>query len=162
RRRARAIPRGVLGRPDPRAAARPGAGIPRACRGDPARRHRAPRRGPGAASRPRRRGTTLRHVRPTSHLRPHRSGERPVMSHPFTFDPLPQPVVGPGEFAFAAVGLDHGHIYGMTDGLIGAGATVTWVFDRDSEKAASFAQRYPSARVASSEQQILDDPEVRL
>lgn len=84
------------------------------------------------------------------------------MNHPYTFDPLPEPVVAPGEFSFAAVGLDHGHIYGMADGLIGAGATAKWVFDADADKAASFATRYPTARVASSEQQILDDPEVRL
>ena len=34
--------------------------------------------------------------------------------------PKPQPVVGPGEFQFAAVGLEHGHIYGMTNGLLEA------------------------------------------
>ena len=81
---------------------------------------------------------------------------------PFRFDPLPRPVVGPGEFSFAAVGLDHGHIFGMTDGLIGAGATVTAVYDADPARAADFAKRYPSARVAASEQEVLDDPEVRL
>lgn len=84
------------------------------------------------------------------------------MNHPYTFDPLPEPVVASGEFCFAAVGLDHGHIYGMTDGLLGAGATVTWVFDRDAAKAAAFAKRYPTARVAASEQEILDDADVRL
>ena len=26
---------------------------------------------------------------------------------------IPAPVVNPGEFVFAAIGLDHGHIYGM-------------------------------------------------
>ena len=38
--------------------------------------------------------------------------------------PKPQPVVGPGEFQFAAVGLEHGHIYGMTNGLLEAGGTL--------------------------------------
>ena len=28
------------------------------------------------------------------------------MTRTYTFDPLPEPVVGPGEFVFAAVGLD--------------------------------------------------------
>lgn len=84
------------------------------------------------------------------------------MNHPYTFDPLPQPVVGPGEFRFAAVGLDHGHIYGMTDGLVAAGAEVTWVYHPDAEKCADFAKRYPTARIAASEQEVLDDPEVRL
>lgn len=48
--------------------------------------------------------------------------------------PKPQPVVGPGEFQFAAVGLEHGHIYGMTNGLLEAGATLTAVWDEDPEK----------------------------
>ena len=47
------------------------------------------------------------------------------MTPQYTFDPLPEPVVGPGEFVFAAVGLDHGHVHGMTEGLIDAGATVS-------------------------------------
>jgi len=34
----------------------------------------------------------------------------------------PEPVVGPGEFVFAAMHLDHGHIYGMCNGLTEAGA----------------------------------------
>ena len=34
------------------------------------------------------------------------------------------PVVKPGEFAFSAAGLDHGHIVGMCAALIEAGADV--------------------------------------
>ena len=36
-----------------------------------------------------------------------------------------QPVVKPGEFIFSAAHLDHGHIYGMTNGLLEAGGTLT-------------------------------------
>ena len=36
-------------------------------------------------------------------------------------------VVGPGEFQFAAVGLDHGHINGQCNGLLDAGATLKCV-----------------------------------
>ena len=75
---------------------------------------------------------------------------------------LPARVVKPGEFVFAAIGLDHGHIYGMTDGLLKAGATLKWVYDPDPEKASAFRARYPQAAVASAEAQILYDPEVRL
>lgn len=84
------------------------------------------------------------------------------MTHPYTFDPIPEPVVSTGEFSFAAVGLDHAHIFGMTEGLIQAGATVTRVFDTDPVRAAAFAERFPTARVAASEQEILDDPQVLL
>lgn len=76
--------------------------------------------------------------------------------------PMPQPVVGPGEFVFAAVCLDHGHINGMTEGLIGAGATLKWVFDADQAKVEAFRQKFPQAKAASSEAEVLADPEVRL
>lgn len=84
------------------------------------------------------------------------------MTRTYTFDPLPEPVVGPGEFVFAAVGLDHGHIFGMVEQLIGAGATLSLVFDPDPAKLADFVERFPQARAASSEQEVLDDPQVRL
>ena len=74
----------------------------------------------------------------------------------------PGPVVKPGEFVFAAVGLDHGHIYGMSGNLIEAGATLKWVYDPDPDKVAAFRKAYPQAAAAVSEMQILEDPEVRL
>ena len=36
----------------------------------------------------------------------------------------PNPVVNKGEFVFAVIGLDHGHIYGMSNGLLEAGASL--------------------------------------
>ena len=42
-----------------------------------------------------------------------------------------RPVVEPGDFRFAAAYLDHGHIYGQTNGLLGAGGTLTHVYDPD-------------------------------
>ncbi len=76
----------------------------------------------------------------------------------------PNPVVKKGEFVFAAIGLDHGHIRGMTNGLLEAGATLKWVYDPDPKKAESFRKAYDATgvRVAEREEQVLDDPEVRL
>ena len=36
----------------------------------------------------------------------------------------PNPVVKPGEFIFSVIALDHGHIFGMCNGLVEAGATI--------------------------------------
>lgn len=72
------------------------------------------------------------------------------------------PVVEDGEFHFAAVSLNHGHIYGMCDGLIEAGATLKWVFDSDSEKIKAFIEKYPKVKVAKSIDQILNDEEIKL
>lgn len=74
----------------------------------------------------------------------------------------PQPVVKPGEFVFAAAALDHGHIYGMCNGLIEAGAQLKWVWDPDPAKVDKFVQQYPQAQVASSLDVLLNDPQVRL
>lgn len=71
-------------------------------------------------------------------------------------------VVKPGEFIFAAVALDHGHIYGQSNGLIEAGAQLKWVYDPDPAKVAAFVKKYPQANVARSEEEALADKDVRL
>ena len=50
----------------------------------------------------------------------------------------------------------------VVDGLIGAGATLKWVHDPDPAKVERFVERFPDAKVARSEAEILDDDEVRL
>lgn len=84
------------------------------------------------------------------------------MNHSYVFDPLPVPVIGPGGFVFSAVGLAHGHVIGMTQGLIDAGATLRSVYDADPAKVAEFVARFPGVHIAASEQEVLNDPEVRL
>lgn len=74
----------------------------------------------------------------------------------------PSPVCGQGEFTFAAIGLDHGHIYGMCNGLIGAGGELKWVYDSDPAKVEQFVSRFPGVQVARSEDEIFADDEVRL
>jgi predicted dehydrogenase len=72
------------------------------------------------------------------------------------------PVVRPGEFVFAATALDHGHIYGMCNGLIEAGATLKSVWDPDEKKVADFIRAYPGTKAARSLDEILGDREVAL
>lgn len=74
----------------------------------------------------------------------------------------PDPVVGPDEFRFAAMALDHGHINGMCNGLIEAGATLVAVYDPDPDKVAAFTQAYPQARVAASAEEVLADDTIHL
>ncbi len=71
-------------------------------------------------------------------------------------------VCGKGEFPVGVIGLDHGHIYGMCNGLCEAGATLQWVYDPDPEKAKAFQLAFPTVRIAQSEQQVLQDQAVRL
>jgi predicted dehydrogenase len=74
----------------------------------------------------------------------------------------PDPVCGKGEFQFAAIGLDHGHIYGMCNGLREAGADLVAVYDPDPEKAAAFCKAYDQVNIASSAEEILKDETIQL
>lgn len=71
-------------------------------------------------------------------------------------------VCQPGEFVFAAAALDHGHIYGMCNGLREAGGELKWVYDPDPAKVDKFLSQYPGVRAASSLEEILQDAEVKL
>ncbi|CAN7229046.1 Gfo/Idh/MocA family oxidoreductase [Paenibacillus sp. LjRoot153] len=73
-----------------------------------------------------------------------------------------QTVCQPGEFIFAAAALDHGHIYGMCNGLREAGGELKWVYDPDPAKVDKFLSTYPGVRAASSLEEILQDAEVKL
>ena len=74
----------------------------------------------------------------------------------------PAPVVKPGEFVFSAVRLDHGHIYGMCNGMTEAGGTLKYVYDPDKKKVAAFLKAFPQARAANSEEEALSDSDTKL
>lgn len=71
-------------------------------------------------------------------------------------------VCKPGEFVFAAVALEHGHIYSQCNGLRKAGGEMRWVYDSDPKKILAFQQSFPKVKVARSLEEILADDEVRL
>lgn len=73
-----------------------------------------------------------------------------------------KPVCKENEFIFAATALEHGHIFGMCNGLKEAGATLKYVFDPDLEKVNRFCKSYPQVIPAKNLEQILDDSSVRL
>ena len=71
-------------------------------------------------------------------------------------------VVQPGEFNFAAAFLDHGHIYGQTNGLLGAGGTLTHIYDPQPARVAEFAARYPQAQAVDSFEALLANDSLHL
>lgn len=71
-------------------------------------------------------------------------------------------VVEEGEFLFAAIGLDHGHIYGMCNGITEAGGELVAVYDPDPKKTEAFKEAYPEVRIAQSEEEILENPNINL
>ena len=74
----------------------------------------------------------------------------------------PKQVCVKGEFVFAAMALDHGHIYGMCNGLVEAGGQVKYVYDPDPAKVEAFCKAYPGVKPVSCEDEILQDQEISL
>jgi len=74
----------------------------------------------------------------------------------------PAPVVQQGEFPFAAAFLDHGHIYGMCNGLTEAGGELRYVYDPDPAKVEAFCKNFPGVKAVNSFERILDDPAIKM
>ncbi len=63
---------------------------------------------------------------------------------------------------FAAIGLNHGHIYGQTDILLEAGAQLVSYYAVEPELTAAYGKVYPQAACAASAEEILEDPSIEL
>lgn len=74
----------------------------------------------------------------------------------------PHPVCKTGEFPFAAVALDHGHIYGQCNGLIEAGGELRFVWDPEPGRVKAFVQKYPGVKPVDRLETILEDPSIKL
>lgn len=68
-------------------------------------------------------------------------------------------------YYIAAVGIDHGHIYGMIEGLTSAGAILKYIVDvngLNNQTLENLKNDYPSAQVVSDINIVLDDEEINL
>ncbi len=63
---------------------------------------------------------------------------------------------------FSVIGLNHGHIYGMVDALINGGGKLVAVYSREPELLPAFTKRYPQAKVATNENEIIEDNSIQL
>ena len=63
---------------------------------------------------------------------------------------------------FSVIGINHSHIYGMVDALITGGGQLVSVYVKEPELLRGFTRRYPDAKVASSEEEILGDKSIQL
>ena len=73
-----------------------------------------------------------------------------------------QAPAAPSRIKFAAIGLNHGHIYGQVEAVKRGGGQLASFYAKEPDLAAAFAKRFPEARQARSEQEILDDKEIAL
>lgn len=63
---------------------------------------------------------------------------------------------------FAVAGMSHDHIYGMVEAMIRGGGVLVSVYAAEPERGAAFLKRYPQAKAAQSEDEILNDPSIQL
>ena len=63
---------------------------------------------------------------------------------------------------FAAIGLNHGHIYAQVNLLLRAGAELAAYYAPEAELRAEFERAFPQARLAPSEAAILEDESLQL
>jgi predicted dehydrogenase len=68
----------------------------------------------------------------------------------------------PSKLRFAVIGLNHGHIYGQTEAVVRGGGELVSFYAPEDDLAAAFAKRFPEAKRAREEREILDDPSVPL
>jgi predicted dehydrogenase len=63
---------------------------------------------------------------------------------------------------FAVVGMNHAHIYGMTEAVLRGGGELVGVYAKEPELLAAYTKKYPQAKVARSEAELLDNPQIHL
>jgi predicted dehydrogenase len=63
---------------------------------------------------------------------------------------------------FAAIGLNHAHIYGQTRLMLRAGAELVSFYAPEPDLVAQYSQAFPQARLAGSQAEILEDPAIHL
>jgi predicted dehydrogenase len=82
----------------------------------------------------------------------------------------PAPIVLPKEkrskpkdnIRFSVIGINHGHIYGMVNSLIQGGGTLVSVYAKEADLLKRFTEQYPDAKIAKSEDEIINDNSIQL
>lgn len=63
---------------------------------------------------------------------------------------------------FSAIGLNHGHIYGQVGAVQRGGGELVSFFATEPDLIAAFSKRFPQAKLARSEKEILEDRAIQL
>lgn len=69
---------------------------------------------------------------------------------------------GAAQVRFSAIGLNHGHIYGQVEAVLRGGGQLVSFYAKEPDLAAAFSKRYPQAKLARSEKEILEDKSIHL
>ena len=70
--------------------------------------------------------------------------------------------IAPGKIKFAVININHPHIYGMADAIKRGGGELVALYAKEEDLTAAFLKAYPEAKLAKSENEILEDPSIQL
>lgn len=75
-----------------------------------------------------------------------------------------EPLIYPGtpRIRFSVIGINHDHIHGMMGAVVRGGGELVSFYVKEPELASAFAKRYPNAKQARSEKEILEDKSIHL
>jgi len=63
---------------------------------------------------------------------------------------------------FSVIGINHGHIYGMVDAVTRGGGQLVSFYAKEADLAADFLKKYPYARQARSQKEVLEEKDTQL
>src|ERR1700742_356222 len=63
---------------------------------------------------------------------------------------------------FAVIGINHPHIYSMVGAVLRGGGDLVALYAKEPDLVATFTKRFPQAKLAGSEDEILNDPSIHL
>lgn len=63
---------------------------------------------------------------------------------------------------FSVIGINHGHIYSQVEVIAKAGGQLVSFYAKEPDLIAAFAKRYPQAKLARSQKEILEDKSIQL
>ncbi|WP_026464299.1 Gfo/Idh/MocA family protein [Adhaeribacter aquaticus] len=68
----------------------------------------------------------------------------------------------PARIRFSVIGINHGHIHSQIEAVSRGGGQLISFFAKEPDLAADFAKRYPQAKKARNQQEILEDKSIHL
>jgi len=63
---------------------------------------------------------------------------------------------------FAVIGINHPHIYSMVAAVLRGGGELVWLYAKEPDLVAAFTKKFPQAKLARSEDEILNDRSIQL
>lgn len=63
---------------------------------------------------------------------------------------------------FSVININHGHIYGMVDAVTRGGGQLVSFYAKEPDLVAAFAKRYPTAKLAANQKEIMEDQSTQL